>query len=181
MSLTRTPTLTLTLTLTLNQDERNLYLIEEFVQLGNLSTHIKKNHKLPNDTARFYAAQIVMAIQFLHSEHIIYRDLNPENVMLDRGHYVKLVDFGLAKGLNLDDPTARTWTLCGTPEYIYIYIYMYIYMYMDSLRHTRVRGTGGHLVKGAHLHLHIHMHIHMHIHIYIQVRGTGSHLLKGAL
>jgi len=100
------------------QDERNLYLIEEFVQLGNLSTHIKKNHKLPNDTARFYAAQIVMAIQFLHSEHIIYRDLNPENVMLDRGHYVKLVDFGLAKGLNLDDPTARTWTLCGTPEYV---------------------------------------------------------------
>jgi len=100
------------------QDERNLYLIEEFVQMGSLGTHVKKNRQLPNDTARFYAAQIVMAIQFLHAEHIIYRDLNPENVMLDRGHYVKLVDFGLAKGINLDDPTARTWTLCGTPEYV---------------------------------------------------------------
>uniref|UniRef100_A0A7S2IYS4 Protein kinase domain-containing protein n=1 Tax=Haptolina brevifila TaxID=156173 RepID=A0A7S2IYS4_9EUKA len=100
------------------QDERNLYLIEEFVQNGSLGTHVRKNRQLPNDTARFYAAQVVMAIQFLHSEHIIYRDLNPENVMLDRGHYVKLIDFGLAKGLNLDDPTARTWTLCGTPEYV---------------------------------------------------------------
>ena len=159
VSLTRTPTLTLTLTLTLNQDERNLYLIEEFVQLGNLSTHIKKNHKLPNDTARFYAAQIVMAIQFLHSEHIIYRDLNPENVMLDRGHYVKLVDFGLAKGLNLDDPTARTWTLCGTPEYVapevisskgHIYIYIYtciyicIYIYIYRYVAPEVISSKGH-------------------------------------
>jgi protein kinase X len=100
------------------QDERKLYLIEEFVQSGTLSSHIQQNGNLCNENARFYAAQIVMAMQYLHGEHVIYRDLHPENVMLDRGRYVKLVDFGLAKAINLDDPTARTWTLCGQPEYL---------------------------------------------------------------
>jgi protein kinase X len=100
------------------QDERSLYLLEEFVQGGQLDHFISKNGRLANETARFYAAQVVMAMQVLHQEHVVYRDLNPSNILLDRGLYVKLVDFGLAKVLNFDDPTARTWTLCGTPEYL---------------------------------------------------------------
>ena len=100
------------------QDERSLYLLEEFVQGGQLDRFIKTNGRLSNETARFYAAQVVMAMQVLHQEHVVYRDLNPSNILLDRGLYVKLVDFGLAKILNFDDPTARTWTLCGTPEYL---------------------------------------------------------------
>jgi len=79
---------------------------------------IGQNARLPNNSARFYAAQLVMAMQYLHGEHIIYRDLNPENVLLDEQGYVKLVDFGFAKRVNLDDMTAKTWTLCGTPEYL---------------------------------------------------------------
>ena len=97
-------------------DDRNLNLLLEFVQGGQMHDLIQKNGRLPNETARFFAAQTVMAVQFLHSEHIVYRDLNAENVMLDRGVYVKLIDFGLAKVLNFDDPTARTWTMCGKPE-----------------------------------------------------------------
>ena len=100
------------------QDERSLYLLEEFVQGGQLDHFISRNGRLANETARFYAAQVVMAMQVLHQEHVAYRDLNPSNILLDRGLYVKLVDFGLAKVINFDDPTARTWTLCGTPEYL---------------------------------------------------------------
>ena len=99
-------------------DERNLNLLLEFVQCGNLCTLIRKNSRLPNEAARFFAAQVVMAMQYLHSEHVTFRDLNSDNVMLDAGCYVKLVDFGLAKVMNFDDPEARTWTLCGKPEYI---------------------------------------------------------------
>jgi len=100
------------------QDERNLCLLTEFVQLGSLATHINRNHQLPNNTARFYAAQIVMAVQFLHAEHIIFRNLSPHSVWLDRQNYIKLVDFSFAKGINLDDPSVRSWTVVGEPEYM---------------------------------------------------------------
>ena len=108
-------------------DDRNLYELMEFVQLGTVDQLIEKQRgtpadpgpgRLPDSLARFYAAQAVMAVQYLHQEHIIYRDLQPRNMMLDRHQYLKLVDFGLAKPLNLDDSTARTWTLVGTAEYM---------------------------------------------------------------
>ena len=99
-------------------DERNVYLLQEFVPGGQLYRMIGKNARLPNNLARFYAAQLVMSLQYLHGESIIYRDLNPENVLIDVLGYVKLVDFGFAKYINLDDVAAKTWTLCGTPEYL---------------------------------------------------------------
>jgi len=100
------------------QDDRHLNLVMEYVQCGTVYNLIQKNGRLPNEVARFYAAQIVMAVQYLHGEHMIFRDLNPTNILLDRRLYIKLTDFGLSKVLNLDDPTARTWTLCGEPEYL---------------------------------------------------------------
>lgn len=65
-------------------------------------------------TARFYVAQIVMIIEFLHSKGIIYRDLKPENLMLDADGYLKLIDFGTAKKLEKD----KTYTLMGSLHYI---------------------------------------------------------------
>ena len=59
-----------------------------------------------------------MAVQFLHSEHVIFRNLSPQSVWLDRMNYVKLVDFSYAKAINLDDPTARSWTVVGEAEYM---------------------------------------------------------------
>jgi len=100
------------------QDEKNLYLLEEFAECGQLHRFITKNGRLPNETARFHAAQIVMAVQCLHGESVVFRDLQPENIMLDHTGYVKLVDFGNAKRMDFDDPTARAWTLCGRPEYL---------------------------------------------------------------
>uniref|UniRef100_A0A5K3FSC9 Protein kinase domain-containing protein n=1 Tax=Mesocestoides corti TaxID=53468 RepID=A0A5K3FSC9_MESCO len=69
--------------------------------------------KLREDTARFYGSQVVLALEYLHSMDIAYRDLKPENLLIDRRGYLKLTDFGFAKIVK-----GRTWTLCGTPEYL---------------------------------------------------------------
>ncbi|PFH34964.1 protein kinase, cAMP-dependent, catalytic chain [Besnoitia besnoiti] len=95
------------------QDSRYLYLVMELVPGGEFFTHLRKAKRFDNDTARFYAAQIVDIFDYLHSQNIIYRDLKPENMLLDKDGYVKLTDFGFAKVVEF-----RTDTLCGTPEYI---------------------------------------------------------------
>jgi len=64
-------------------------------------------------TARFYAAAVVLCFEYMHSKNIIYRDLKPENLLLDRDGYLKITDFGFAKIVQ-----DRTWTLCGTPDYL---------------------------------------------------------------
>lgn len=63
--------------------------------------------------ANFYACEIVLALEYLHSMSIVYRDLKPENLLIDRDGHMKITDFGFAKKLK-----DRTWTLCGTPEYL---------------------------------------------------------------
>lgn len=63
--------------------------------------------------ANFYASEIVLALEYLHSLSIVYRDLKPENLLIDRDGHLKITDFGFAKKLK-----DRTWTLCGTPEYL---------------------------------------------------------------
>mmetsp|Transcript_40453 Transcript_40453/g.38939 ORF Transcript_40453/g.38939 Transcript_40453/m.38939 type:complete len:200 (+) Transcript_40453:579-1178(+) len=66
--------------------------------------------------ARFYASQIILVFEYLHDKHqLVYRDLKPENVLLQNNGYVKLSDFGFLKKLK---PGERTYTLCGTPEYL---------------------------------------------------------------
>lgn len=95
------------------QDHENLFMLQEYVIGGELFRHLRKSGRFPNDTARFYAAEIVLALEYLHSKDIIYRDLKPENILLDHRGYIKITDFGFAKKV-ID----RTWTLCGTPEYL---------------------------------------------------------------
>ncbi|KAI8639824.1 camp-dependent protein kinase 10 [Parasitella parasitica] len=95
------------------QDYENLFMLQEYVIGGELFRHLRKSGRFPNDTARFYAAEIVLALEYLHSKDIIYRDLKPENILLDHRGYIKITDFGFAKKV-ID----RTWTLCGTPEYL---------------------------------------------------------------
>ncbi|EKX33409.1 hypothetical protein GUITHDRAFT_160289 [Guillardia theta CCMP2712] len=94
-------------------DSKNLYLVLELALGGELFWHLRNCARFPNETARFYASQIALALEYLHSKNIIYRDLKPENLLLDEQGYIKLTDFGLAKEI-----TDRTWTLCGTPEYL---------------------------------------------------------------
>lgn len=95
------------------QDNLNIYMLLSFVPGGELFTHLRRTGRFTPDVTRFYLATIVLALRYLHSFNIIYRDLKPENLLLDARGYLRLTDFGFAK--IVDD---RTWTLCGTPEYL---------------------------------------------------------------
>ncbi|KAH9484172.1 cAMP-dependent protein kinase catalytic subunit 3 [Psilocybe cubensis] len=95
------------------QDSLNVYMLMSYVPGGELFTHLRRAHRFTPDVTRFYLATIILALKYLHSFNIIYRDLKPENLLLDSRGYLRLTDFGFAK--IVDD---RTWTLCGTPEYL---------------------------------------------------------------
>ncbi|KAH9981507.1 kinase-like domain-containing protein [Lactifluus volemus] len=95
------------------QDSLNIYMLLSFVPGGELFTHLRRAGRFSPDVTRFYLATIILALKYLHSFNIIYRDLKPENLLLDNRGYLRLTDFGFAKVV--DD---RTWTLCGTPEYL---------------------------------------------------------------
>lgn len=96
------------------QDNKYIYFVLELLQGGELFTHLRSRGKLSEQTARFYAATVVYSFSTLHAKKIAYRDLKPENLVLDTAGYIKLVDFGLAKQLL----SGKTWTLCGTPDYL---------------------------------------------------------------
>ncbi|KAK9811495.1 hypothetical protein WJX72_004815 [[Myrmecia] bisecta] len=94
-------------------DDARVYMLLDYVVGGELFRHLRKAGRFPPHATRFYAACIVSAIEYMHSHDIIYRDLKPENLLLDQRGYLKLTDFGFAKKIK-----DRTWTLCGTPEYL---------------------------------------------------------------
>lgn len=95
------------------QDEERLYLVLEYVVGGEFFTHLRSAGRFSEDTARYYAAQILLSFEYIHSMDIIYRDLKPENLLLDIDGNVKITDFGFAKRID-----HRTYTLCGTPDYL---------------------------------------------------------------
>lgn len=95
------------------QDSRNLYMVMDFVEGGELFSLLRKSQRFPNPVAKFYAAEVTLALDYLHSHNIIYRDLKPENLLLDRHGHLKITDFGFAK-----EVPDITWTLCGTPDYL---------------------------------------------------------------
>ena len=95
------------------QADKYLYLALECINGGELFTYLRGVGRFPVDQARVYIAQIVSIFEYLHSKNIIYRDLKPENILIHKSGYLKLTDFGFAKIVE-----GRTYTLCGTPEYL---------------------------------------------------------------
>ncbi|PWV03565.1 putative rac serine-threonine kinase [Trypanosoma cruzi] len=98
------------------QTKRHLILVLEFLCGGELFFHLQRCKRFDEKRARFYTAEIGMAVEYIHSKSVLYRDLKPENLVLDREGHVVLTDFGLAKRDVAED--VRTHTFCGTPEYM---------------------------------------------------------------
>lgn len=95
------------------KDNSNLYMILEFVTGGEMFSHLRQAGKFTESHSRFYAGQIALVLEYLHHMDVMYRDLKPENLLIDIQGYIKVTDFGFAKKVK-----GRTWTLCGTPEYL---------------------------------------------------------------
>ncbi|CAB3236073.1 unnamed protein product [Arctia plantaginis] len=96
-----------------SKDNCYVYFILPFESGGELYHLLKKTGTFAEELVQFYAAQVTLALEYLHHCNVIHRDLKPENVMINESGYIKLTDFGFCKVLK-----GRTWTLCGTPEYL---------------------------------------------------------------
>ncbi|KAJ4405935.1 cytochrome c oxidase subunit 1 [Gnomoniopsis sp. IMI 355080] len=101
-------------------DRDFLYLLLDYVPGGELFSYLRKLRRFEEGMARFYAAEIVLVLEYLHEQQggVAYRDLKPENLLLDAEGHIRLVDFGFAKRLGNKDGSTETYTLCGTPEYL---------------------------------------------------------------
>jgi serine/threonine protein kinase len=95
------------------QDNVNVYIVMEFVVGGELLLHLKYSGKFNDEKAKFYTAELILFFEYLHGQNYIYRDLKPENVLLDSMGHIKVIDFGFSKKLY-----GRTQSFCGTPEYM---------------------------------------------------------------
>ncbi|CRG97095.1 rac-beta serine/threonine protein kinase, putative [Plasmodium gallinaceum] len=98
------------------QTSKKLYFILEYCPGGELFFHLSKLREFSEEVAKFYSSEIILALQYLHNLNIIYRDLKPENVLLDELGHIRLTDFGLSKEGVTDNNSAKS--LCGTPEYL---------------------------------------------------------------
>ena len=95
------------------QDNKYVYIVTELVTGGSLYERLRKEIKLPFPQVLNYSAQVVIMIEALHSKKVVYRDLRPENLLIDHKGFLKLIDFGFAKVCE-----GKTFTVCGIPEYL---------------------------------------------------------------
>ncbi|OHT15177.1 Serine/threonine-protein kinase Sgk1 [Tritrichomonas foetus] len=99
------------------QTKTKFYLGLDYAPGGELYNHLDEVGTFPVDQVKIYIAEIALALDYMHSIGIVYRDLKPENVMLDSKGHVRLTDFGLSKDLSLTGDNS-TSTFCGTPDYL---------------------------------------------------------------
>eukprot|EP00124_Ichthyophonus_hoferi_P001575 Ihof_evm14s85 gene=Ihof_evmTU14s85 len=98
------------------QTPEKIYLVLDYINGGELFFHLQNEGVFSENRARFYAAQLVLGLEYLHSMDVIYRDLKPENILVDYTGYIALTDFGLCKEDVKHNETTNTF--CGTPEYM---------------------------------------------------------------
>ncbi|KAH5807447.1 hypothetical protein HBI93_242720 [Parastagonospora nodorum] len=98
------------------QTPSDLYLVTDYMSGGELFWHLQREGRFQEARAKFYIAELILALQHLHEHNIVYRDLKPENILLDANGHIALCDFGLSKA-NLTE-NATTNTFCGTTEYL---------------------------------------------------------------
>lgn len=96
------------------QDDSYVYFVLEVLLGGELFTHLRRVGQFSESDARFYTGSVLHAFAYIHERKIAYRDLKPENLVMDSDGYIKVCDFGLAKVV----PSGMLWTICGTPDYL---------------------------------------------------------------
>ena len=96
------------------QDFYNLYLVMDLLNGGDLRFHIAHKKKFSEDQTKFIIANMLLALEYIHSKNIIHRDIKPENLVLESNGYVRITDFGVAK-INEEDNSSET---SGTPGYM---------------------------------------------------------------
>lgn len=96
------------------QDSRYIYFLMNLLPGGELMDLLDSKKKFPEAWTKFYGASVVAGFSCIHAEKIAYRDLKPENLVLDEAGYCNIIDFGLAKKCD----KGKTWTFCGTPDYL---------------------------------------------------------------
>ncbi|CAK7566197.1 MAG: Serine/threonine-protein kinase [Sporothrix epigloea] len=98
------------------QTPSDLYLVTDYMSGGELFWHLQKEGRFEEGRAKFYIAELILAIEHLHDNNIVYRDLKPENILLDANGHIALCDFGLSKANLTKNDTTNTF--CGTTEYL---------------------------------------------------------------
>ena len=98
------------------QNGKNVFLLLEFSEYGDLGNILKRDKRFTEELARQYICQIVVAIEYLHSKNVLYRDLKPDNILIGQNGNVKLTDFGLSK-MNVDNHYNSN-SFCGTHAYL---------------------------------------------------------------
>ncbi|KAL2824623.1 kinase-like domain-containing protein [Aspergillus cavernicola] len=98
------------------QTPTDLYLVTDYMSGGELFWHLQKEGRFQEPRAKFYIAELILALQHLHEHDIVYRDLKPENILLDANGHIALCDFGLSKANLTQNDTTNTF--CGTTEYL---------------------------------------------------------------
>ncbi|KAI1776557.1 kinase-like domain-containing protein [Hypoxylon cercidicola] len=98
------------------QTQNDLFLVTDYMSGGELFWHLQKEGRFDEKRAKFYIAELILAIQHLHNNDIVYRDLKPENILLDANGHIALCDFGLSKANLTQNDTTNTF--CGTTEYL---------------------------------------------------------------
>ena len=96
------------------QDKENLYLVMDLLNGGDLRFHISRYRKFSEEQTRFFIANMIYALEYIHENNVIHRDIKPENLVLDEKGYVRITDFGIAKE-NMPDNSSET---SGTPGYM---------------------------------------------------------------
>lgn len=100
------------------KDDNFVYFLLSFVKGMELFEVIRQMDLLQNEESKFYIGSMLLAIEYLHKLNIVYRDIKPENIMIDEKGYLKLIDMGTAKILKSKNGVNKTFTLLGTPHYM---------------------------------------------------------------
>jgi serum/glucocorticoid-regulated kinase 2 len=101
------------------QTNTHYYMVEEFINGGEVFTLLQKKGRFSDKRVRFYTAEIICALEYLHTGGVMYRDLKTENILLDAEGHIRLTDFGVSKGELNTRERGRTKTMVhGTMEYM---------------------------------------------------------------